>query len=895
MRGCGHIAIVCAALLASAPALAQQRGSDVGGQPTKRQLTKMPRLVKFVETEYPAAMKAAGVSASVVLTIEIGATGKVTNVAVAESAGADFDAAALAAASGFEFEPAEVDDKPAPAKITYRYDFVIEAAEPPPPPPELSSLEGEVRAASNGAPIAGAKVNVSGGPGGVVSIARSATTDDAGRFSLSNLPAGSYEVVVEAPDGTTTRFSETVTPGKKTRLRYDVVPRPPPPRQPAPDDVEEVSVRGTPRARREVVDYAVRAEQAKKVAGTQGDVLKVVQNLPGISRPPVASGQIVVWGSAPKDTRVYVDGVDLPALYHGSGLRGTINSDLVASIDLVPGAFGAEYGRGLGGLVRVETRALPRGTHGYVGADTLDGSAFASTEITDKIRIGSAFRYSWLDRVLAATSAPDVGDFFPIPRYRDAQLKATFDLRKRESVDTVFLVSSDQLDRTVPSPDPAKRRVEATRSGFWRAYARYTSVADNGDTTIVTPFVGHDTSSLVQRFGATPTRLDVESERYGIRASLRSKIGSHVSLVTGMDALGTASSVSREGSLTLPPREGDIAVFGQPPGDEYAVDRWKTHILDVGPHAYADVRIGPVTLTPGVRFDAFVMEGSKKLPPAGNVPPIGFSRMETAIAPRASARWDVTGRFALTTAYGNYHQPPEPEDLSAVFGTPDLGLSRSTHVTAGESLRITDSLTFDVVAFDKRMKDLVVRSRLTNPLRARSLTQNGEGRSYGVQFLLRQEMWKGFFGWASYAISKSERRFEGDESWRPFDFDQPHVFSLVLSQEIGRWGVGARFRYASGNPRTPVVGSAYDARSDRFDPVFGAHNTTRIPSFWQLDLRVDRTFELGRGVRALVFADLQNVTNRENAEEIAYSPDFRRRGIITGLPFIAVIGGRLEL
>ena len=58
---------------------------------------------------------------------------------------------------------------------------------------------------------------------------------------------------------------------------------------------------------------------------------------------------------------------------------------------------------------------------------------------------------------------------------------------------------------------------------------------------------------------------------------------------------------------------------------------------------------------------------------------------------------------------------------------------------------------------------------------------------------------------------------------------------------------------------------------------------------------MDRTFPLGRGARALVFADLQNVTNRQNAEEIAYSADFRRRGIITGLPFIAVIGGRLEL
>lgn len=810
------VAMASAVIVASSSraADAQQRGTDVGGQPARRQVTKVPKLQTFVEAEYPAEKKAAGVEAQVVLTIEIAATGTVTNVTVAQSAGPDFDAAAVAAARQLVFSPAEVDDKPAAAKITYRYAFTIRE-EPPAPVP--------------------------------------------------------------AP-----------------------APAPPPEPAPAPAPApavptDTVEIVGRPRARRETNQTTIRAEQARKVAGTQGDVLKVVQNLPGVSRPPLASGQIVVWGSAPRDTRIYVDGVDIPALYHGSGLRSVINSDLVSSIDLVPGAFGAEYGRGLGGLVRVETRALPRGTHGYVGADTLDGSALVSTELSSRARIAVAARQSWLDRVLAVTSAPDVGDFYPIPRYRDGQIKATVDLRKREAVDAVLLGATDDLTRTVASPDPASTRSEANHTRFWRAYLRYTNVSDDGDTVIVTPFVGRDTSELVQRFGATPARLDVGSTRYGLRASLRSKLGKLVSFTTGLDALGSDSEVAREGSLTLPPREGDIAVFGQPPGDEYAADTWRTSIVDVAPHVHADVKLGPVTLTPGLRFDAFLIEGDRKTPRVGLTPGIGYSRLETAFAPRLSGRWEVARRLALTAAYGTYTQAPEPEDLSPVFGTPDLALSRATHVTVGESLRITPTLTADVVAFQKSMKDLVVRSRLPNPLLARSLTQNGEGRSYGVQFLLRQELWSGFFGWVSYAISRSERRFDGDESWRAFDFDQPHVLSVVASQEVGRWSFGARFRYASGNPRTPVVGSSYDARNDRYDPVFGPQNTIRIPAFWQLDLRVDRSFDLGRGVKMLLYADLQNVTNRENAEEIVYSASFRQRSTIRGLPAIAVIGARLEL
>ena len=811
MKRAASLAVAIALTCTVHASLAQQRGTDVGGQPARRKVTKLPRLTKFVEADYPPAAKAAGTEASVVLTIEISATGTATSVSVAESAGPDFDAAALAAARQFVFDPAEVDDKPSPAKITYRYSFTV-TQEPPPPP----------------------------------------------------LPVP-VPVPVPVPD----------------------LPSPSPP----PDTVE---IRGRPHARRETNQTTIRAEQAKRVAGTQGDVLKVVQNLPGVSRPPVASGQIVVWGSAPRETRIYVDGVDIPALYHGSGLRSVINSDLVSSVDLVPGAFGAEYGRGLGGLVRVETRSLPRGTHGYVGADTLDGSALVSTELSSRARIAVAARQGWLDRVLAATSARDVGDFFPIPRYRDGQIKATLDLRQRETLDAVLLGATDDLTRTVPSADPASTRSEDSHTGFWRAYVRYTNVSENGDTAIVTPFVGRDSSELVQRFGPAPARLDLDSQRYGVRASLRSKLGSMVSFTTGVDALGSETDISREGSLTLPPREGDVAVFGQPPGDEYAADTWHTSIVDVGPHAHADVKLGPVTVTPGVRFDAYLIEGSRKTPRVGQTPSIGFSRLETAIAPRLSGRWEVVPRLALTAAYGTYHQAPEPEDLSPVFGTPDLALSRATHVTVGETLKITQSLSADVVAFRKTMKDLVVRSRLTNPILARALTQNGEGRSYGLQFLLRQELWQGFFGWVSYAISRSERRFDGDEAWRAFDFDQPHVLSVVASQEIGRWAFGARFRYASGNPRTPVASSTYDARSDRYDPVFGPQNSIRIPAFWQIDVRVERSFALGEAARLLVFADIQNITNRENAEEIVYSASFRQRSTITSLPAIAVVGGRLE-
>ena len=795
------IALAAALSMLAMPAAAQQRGSDVGGQPARRKVTKAPTLTKFVEAPYPAGHP--NESAEVVLTIEISAGGEVTSVVVATSGGADFDAAAIAAARQFVFTPAEVDEKPAPSRITYRYAFVLRpavVAPTPPPPPK---------------------------------------------------------------------------------------PTPPPPE---PNDVE---IRANPRDTKQTAQTTVSADEARRVPGTQGDVLKVVHNLPGVSRPPLASGQIVVWGAAPRETRTYVDGVDIPALYHGSGLRGTINSDLVASIDLVPGAYNDEYGRGLGGLVRVETRTLPKGTHGYVGADTLDGSAFASTDLGPNARMGLSLRQSWLDRVLSVTNAPDIGDFFPIPKYRDGQIKATYDVDSRSSVDFVLLGSIDDLARTVAAADPASTRSEKTHSGFWRAYAHYSSSSEGGNATILTPYVGQDSSELTQRFGGRPARLAVDSDRYGFRGSMRARLAS-IPFTAGVDALGTSSHVEREGSLTLPAREGDITVFGQPPSNEQAADKFDTNIVNVAPHLHADFRFGPLTVTPGARFDLYLIEGSRTVAFAGTRPDVGFSRLETDLAPRLAAKVDVSRRLSFNAAYGVYSQTPEPEELSAVFGTPALSISKATQVTAGERLSITDSTSLEVVAFGKSMKNLVVRSLLANPIAARSLTQNGQGRAYGVSFFLRQELWKGFFGWLSYTISRSERRYLGEIDYRLFDYDQPHVLSIVASQEIGKWTLGVRLRYATGNPRTPVAGASYDARDDRYDPIFGAHNTTRIPAFWQWDIKVERVIPIHDRVRAAIYVDAQNITNRDNAEELIYSFDYREQGQIRSLPILAVVGGRLE-
>ena len=839
-----------------------------------------PKLKKFVEAVYPEDKRAAGTGAKVVLSIEVEDTGRVGEVEVVVPAGPDFDAAAVAAARQFEFEPATLDGTPAPVKIQYAYKFAVKEVLVPVGP--QVNLEGVVMDRFSKVPSRGVKVRI-------VDQGVEASTDQDGAFAFTDVPPGPHVIELSSRELVTIKTEEVITKGKKKSVKYMVEAKE--------ADVDEEAVVRAPRIKKEVVETRVRTEEAKRVPGTQGDTLKVVQNLPGVGRSAFGSGALIVWGSAPQDTRVNVDGVEIPVLYHVGGMRSTINADLVRSIDLSPGSFGAEYGRGLGGLVRIELQDPGRdGVHGYVAADVVDVSGMVKAAITPNLRLSLSGRQGYLDKTLKAVVSKDVGDFFPIPRYDDYQARASLTLGKDEELSATFLASDDHLTRTVPSSDPLEVKTQDQNLLYRRFIVRYTRLFADGSSVALTPSLGYDHSQQEWNFGGTPLLLDTTAWQYAMRASYRRRVTDRIILSMGLDFQGRSSTSDRVGSLNLPAREGDITVFGQSPGTDLASDRWKVNLLSTAPYIFAEINLGRLTLTPGFRFEPTVIDGSLRIPHSYSAPDVGYRRMDISPMPnlRMSAALRATRKLTFTAGGGFYGQPPAVEDLSPVFGNPTVHSSSAIHVSGGASYKLTGTLTFEAVGFYKRLYDLVARSGLPSPPVGQSLEQTGIGRSYGGQVLLRQELAKGFFGWCSYSLIRSERRDRPTSNWRLFDYDQTHVLALLASYEITRgFQAGARFRYTTGAPRTPVVGSYFNATAQQYEPIFGAQNSIRLPSFYSLDVRVEKAFVLRR-LKFNVFADVQNVTNRKNPEEIIYSANYSQRDYITGLPVLAVVGARVE-
>ncbi len=899
------VVVAAAALLANAPprvAHAQGNAASGGDMGPSRggTLTKAPQLLNFkdVEAPYPEAEKASGKTVAVTLQLAISDKGDVTEVVVVTSAGKAFDEAAVASARRFKFSAAEIDGKPAPVKLTFRYDFtfreeivdlgpqvnfsgqVLDATAPKKRPRPLANIRIKLTRSSESE--SGEKKEV---------VVAETTTDDEGYFEFEGVAVGTYTVMVSGPGIAAVKTEETIESKKALDVTYKVEPE-----SAGGEDTITIEVIA-PRIQKEATTVAIKTEEARKVPGTGGEALRVVQNLPGVGRAAFGSGALVVWGAAPQDTRVYLDGVRIPQLYHTGGFRATVNSDLVRAIELAPGGYGVEYGRGLGGLVTVDTRALRNDRfHGYVSADVIDSSGLLEVPVGKSTRLAVAGRGSYLSSTLGLFTKEDVSELVPIPRFFDGQLKLEQDLGENETLTLIGLGSDDRLTRTVTNPDPAQTISDQRNSSFTRVLATYRRSFSDGSSVTVTPSFGTDKFEFAQRFGATPTEQKTTATVFGVRAKWRGRVADWVTINTGLDVEASSSSIRRKGATILPPREGDITVFGQPPNDVVNFDDWSVMIGSVAPYVQADIELfgNKVHVVPGARLDAFLVSGDKQFPSKDGTEQRGYLRNETIAEPRLAARWQATERLMVKAAYGQYHQAPEPEDLSPVFGNPTLGFAKASHYLGGVGYRIFEKLTAETTAFLSRSEDLAARSPLPSPQTGQALLNTREGRAYGAQILLRQELAKGFFGWVSYSYIRSERKDGETSAWRLFDFDQTHVATLVASYELPLgFEVGTRLRYATGFPRTPVIGAYYNTRRDLFEPVFGAQNSIRIPAFLQADLRLSKRFTWDT-TKLELYADVQNLTNRKNREDIVYNYNYTSRNFITGLPTLAVVGARFE-
>jgi len=800
MQRIGFIAVTALALLATNAAYAQ----DAGASSTSPALTP-PKLVKAAQPAYPPAKLESGVNASVALVLTLDETGKVTDVAVASSAGEDFDQAAIEAARQLEFTPAERDGQPVPAKIPFRIQFEAQAppsaAEPVPAP----------------APA----------------------------------PATPAPAVSAAPPSPTT--SEAL----------------------------DIDVEGE-RPAREPTQRTLAAEEIRKIPGTNGDALRSIGNMPGVARVGAFDGLLIVRGSSPRDTRVFVDGTSVPLVYHFGGLSSVMPSEMLERIDFYPGNFGPQYGRATGGIVDVGVRSPKKDKlHGLLQVDLVDARVLVEAPINDSTRFMLGGRRSWLDAWLGpALKSSGVG-VSTAPVYYDYQAMLEHDLTRRTTLRLFAFGSDDRMELTLNSPDakdPAFGGDAGLHQGFWRIQGRVDTRPTDKVRWTTTFSVGQTTENT--KIGGM--YLDLQDLSLEARSDVRAKLLPSVTAIAGIDVIRD----SFDASYRLPATSFESAqdtgpTFGKP------LTTLKGKGALARPAGYAMLELSPfpsLKLLPGVRAD--YDEGTKKW----------------TADPRMAARWDVHSGYPRTTIKGGaglFHQPPEAYESIVPFGSTGLSSESATHYSLGFEQELAPPLELSFEGFYKDLNGLVLATVNQNGSENGLSYQNvGSGRSYGSELLLRYKPGNGgrFFGWIAYTLSRSERKDADDGDLYRYDYDQTHILTALASYKLGRgWQIGGRFRYVTGSPYTPELGGTVDYDAGTYAPVTSlAQNSRRLPAFHQLDVRVDKTWQF-RSWALSAYLDVQNAYNHQNTESIGYNFDYSQTTATHGLPLLPIVGLRGEL
>ncbi|MGE5497063.1 MAG: TonB-dependent receptor domain-containing protein, partial [Syntrophothermus sp.] len=672
-----------------------------------------------------------------------------------------------------------------------------------------------------------------------------AVTDGRGYFIIKNIKPGVFQVSASFVGyEQMVKTDIPVSQNRNTTLYFDL--------QPVLIQTGEVSVKG--KYFRKPSDNAtsfrsLSPQEIRRSPGSGEDIFRVMQSLPGVATAGGKSAQLIVRGGSPDENLTLLDNIEIYNPIHfartgeSMGIISIINPSLLKSVDFLTGGFPSKYGDKMSSVFEMSL------IEGNKETDNLDlnanvagfGTMFDGPVPGNGTAVFS-FRRGFFDLLTSLFNRPAA------PRYYDAIGKVTYDLDDRNRLSILGFYYLDQISRegtvqgmsnsTLSKYDYLSRDDYGTAFGInWRSllgrsvYSLTTlSFARNGWNTKQ----GTEAQRELRNEDIYESNYSLKSEiTYQIFPGLELKTGGELKLLDSKHVIAKPADTTRTGQIIpassvsyLPESSTKLSLFLQ---DTY--------------------RPSPFfTVTTGVRYDRFSFTG------------------DANFSPRVSLSYTVTEKIILNASYGIFYQSPALYQVALDQQNLRLKNSRSVHYIAGTDYLFADDARASVELYYKDLSSVIVENDTTD-----ILNNNGSGVAKGIEFSFQKKFTGGIIASASYTYSVSQRKDNDGQPLYYFEYDRPHIINLIFGMELSEsWQIGAKFQYVSGNPYTPVAGSAL--KKGTYYVIDGGFNSARYPDYHKLDIRIDKKFRLN-GWTLSAYLDLWNVYNRLNVLSYSYKVD----------------------
>ncbi len=518
-----------------------------------------------------------------------------------------------------------------------------------------------------------------------------AQTDEKGNFQIENVPAGSFQFVINLPGYQKFELDDEQAEGDENPTRTLLVER-------ESYSAFETVIVGI-KKKKDSAQKSLTQAEFLTLPGANGDPVKAVQNLPGVNRVSGFSSQVVIQGSAAKDTKYNIDGHEIPIVFHFGGFSSVVMPEALETVDYLSAGYESHYSRALGGIISLQTRNPDPGDRdkkGFFFVDTLKAGGLFEKRIDEDSSYLISARHSYVGLILGKiaekredfnlTVVPEFTDFTAIYHRR---------LSGSENLKVVAVASRDSLGFLLKEPfkdDPAFRGNFRNETIFYRLIPQWKK--DLGSDGQVGASIG---------LGQDQILFDIGSQYFKYKTNVLSLRGNWDKKWMEGEDFGWNTELGLDSSLTA----GKVDVKIPSGRDEGGVrDPFSSgsprqqsvtfNNQDLGVYLRNEITTGRLTSLPSLRADSF---GRTK---------------EKLLSPRLGFRYQASNDLMLKTAGGVYYQPPEGVETDEIYGNPDIKSPKAIHWTLGFENDFRegrkDGYTWSSAYFERWFEQLVVAS-----------------------------------------------------------------------------------------------------------------------------------------------------------------------------------------
>ena len=506
--------------------------------------------------------------------------------------------------------------------------------------------------------------------------------------------------------------------------------------------IEEVTVTATPFRKTEESPVSLRTISIGEIENSPGanrDISRVIQSFPGVQSTPAFRNDIIIRGGGPSESRFYLDGVEVPNINHfatqgaSGGPVGILNADLLREVNYYSGAFPANRGNALSGVLefsQVDGNSDKLKFRGTLGASelsaTFDGPAGEKTTY-----IVSA-RRSYLKFLFSLIELPF------LPTFNDVQFKVRtrFDKKNELTIIGLGAIDVNELNLGIKAPDDQQQYIlgslPVNNQWNYTMGAVYKHFRENSYQTVVLSR-NHLNNSAVKYLDNDDSSESNKTFDY-ISEEMENKF--RVENNTRLDGYKINFGAGAEQVTYRNNTAARRFYEGQVTGISYETD---LNLLKWGLFAQASKSVfsEQLTLSLGFRADA------------NNYSP-EMSNLLKQFSPRFSASWALTDQWSLNFNTGRYYQLPSYTSLgykeNNVYVNKENNLKYISvdHLIGGLEYRPRTGILFSAETFYKNYGhypfsvndsvSLANKGADFGVIGDEKVTSTSEGRAYGAEF-----------------------------------------------------------------------------------------------------------------------------------------------------------------